>query len=194
MKDVISPHYSPRLQQDADGRLFDPAVRESVWRGAAAEAVPSIEAIVALRQAARRLHLWMERWAEGHGLSEGRLHILLILHGLPGHKIALGQLASHLDVVPRTVTGLVDHLERDGLVTRVPDPDDRRSIYAQLTALGSERVRAIRNQATAHQLAFTRNFSKENLADLRHLCLRLVDTLGDPDGGDAPAANERKGA
>ena len=34
------------------------------------------------------------------------------------------------------VTGITDLLEREGLVERVPDPDDRRAILVRLTAAG----------------------------------------------------------
>src|SRR6266853_654254 len=53
---------------------------------------------------------------------------------------ALGDLADELDSTPRNITGLVDHLERDGLVERVPDPQDRRSVRARLTPAGRERI------------------------------------------------------
>src|SRR3984893_16783894 len=86
----------------------------------------------------------MDRWAETHGLSEGRLHVLFQLAAAPGHQLPLGELAEQLEVTPRNVTGLIDHLERDGFVERVDDPDDRRSIYARLTAAGGKRLESMR--------------------------------------------------
>lgn len=40
------------------------------------------------------------------------------------------------------MTNRIDRLEKDGLVTRLRDPDDRRSVIVQLTAVGIERVDA----------------------------------------------------
>ena len=37
------------------------------------------------------------------------------------------------------MTQLVDRLEADGLVKRLADPEDRRSVRAELTPLGKER-------------------------------------------------------
>ena len=37
---------------------------------------------------------------------------------------------------PATITGIVDVMEKKGLVTRQPNPDDRRSLLARLTAEG----------------------------------------------------------
>ena len=48
----------------------------------------------------------------------------------------LGQLAERLSCVKSNITQLVDRLEADGLVARQPDPGDRRSKLAGLTAAG----------------------------------------------------------
>jgi len=44
--------------------------------------------------------------------------------------------------VRSNITQLVDRLEADGLVRRVEDPKDRRSVRATLTPLGRERQAA----------------------------------------------------
>jgi DNA-binding MarR family transcriptional regulator len=87
-----------------------------------------------------------------------------------------------LDVSPRTVTGLVDNLERDGLVKRVDDPNDRRSVYAEVTDLGRERVKALWRDATAGQAVLTRGFKESELVQLRHMCLRLIEAMHAEEG------------
>jgi len=133
--------------------------------------VAAVEALSALRLASRTLGLLQERWAEHHGLSSGRLGILFRLRG---GDAPLGEIAAALDSTPRNVTGLVDHLERDGLVERVPDPDDRRSVRARLTAKGREKIEGIWKEGLAHQYSLAGELDKEDLAQLRHLCLALV--------------------
>ena len=163
--------------RDSDGRLYDPRVRGSATRAGLPEQEMMFEATAAIRLAAKRMHLWVERWAEAHGLSEGRFQVLALLHHLPEGRAALGELAEMLGVAPRTVTGLIDNLERDGLVARVPDPSDRRSVQAQLTASGRERIGAMRQDAVARQTGAERDLSEEQWRDLRHLCLVLVEGL-----------------
>src|SRR5436190_12115438 len=46
------------------------------------------------------------------------------------------RLADRLHLHPSTVTGIVDRLERDGFVLRVPDPGDARSTRLRLTRRG----------------------------------------------------------
>ncbi len=69
------------------------------------------------------------------GLSMAKLMALEAI-GEAGESLPLGQLAERLSCVKSNVTQLVDRLESDGLVSRKPDPDDRRSRLAVLTAAG----------------------------------------------------------
>jgi DNA-binding MarR family transcriptional regulator len=46
-------------------------------------------------------------------------------------------LASALSCTRPSMTGIVDTLEKNGLVTRQPNPDDRRSLLVTLTAKGA---------------------------------------------------------
>jgi DNA-binding MarR family transcriptional regulator len=59
-----------------------------------------------------------------------------------GEPLALSELAARLTCVRSNITQLVDRLEADGLVRRVEDPRDRRSVRAALTPLGEERQAA----------------------------------------------------
>jgi DNA-binding MarR family transcriptional regulator len=165
------------LQSDPNGFLFDPRMREFLSRQGR-NVDPGTEALAAVRILGKRLHLAMERWAERFGLSEGRFQILVRLKHQPTGRFAMGELADMLDVSPRTVTGLVDHLERDGLVKRVDDPTDRRSVYAELTEQGRERIETVWRETTAVQAALTHGLKESELIQLRHLCLRLIQAMG----------------
>jgi DNA-binding MarR family transcriptional regulator len=88
--------------------------------------------------------------------------------------ISLGHLAALQNVSPRNITGLVDSLEKAGLVERVPDPDDRRSIHARLTAAGRSRIESIRQPALQLQFPLADGFTGDELVQLRHLALKLL--------------------
>ncbi|HKV88803.1 MAG TPA: MarR family transcriptional regulator [Candidatus Dormibacteraeota bacterium] len=174
---------SDAFEADRHGRLFDPAVRESFAKLGAATTVEPLETLAALRLAANRVHAAMERWTEAHGLSESRLRVLMTLYRSPQHRLPLGELAELLGVVPRTMTDVVDVLERDGLIRRTPVPNDRRSVHAKLTPAGLDRVESIRRDTVAKQSDFFASFKREELADLRHLCLLLVQRMPRNQGG-----------
>ena len=166
----------PGLAQDGSGRLNDPAVRAALKRMGGTNYRP-LEAISALRLANKRLRETTERWTESFGLTESRLQILTYLYFNPDHQMQLGELAETQNLVPRTVTGLIDKLERDGLVRRVPDPSDRRSVHAQLTKAGLARMEVMRKDASERQAQGTGGLKPGQLAELRHLCLLLVHHL-----------------
>jgi len=69
------------------------------------------------------------------GLSQGRFTVLMLLEraGMPCTPAAL---AEESRVTRATMTGLVDTLEKDGLVAREADPEDRRTIHVRLTKQG----------------------------------------------------------
>ncbi len=75
----------------------------------------------------------------------------------------------------RNVTGLVDTLERDGLAQRVQDQQDRRSVRARITPAGRDWLEAFRQPAQRAMSAIFQGFTEKELAEFRHLCLRLVE-------------------
>jgi MarR family 2-MHQ and catechol resistance regulon transcriptional repressor len=75
------------------------------------------------------------------GLTPPQFQILRTLWNDDG--IPLMDLASASNCSRATITGLIDVLERKGLVRRKPNPNDRRSLLAELTAEG----RALESQA-----------------------------------------------
>src|SRR5437899_7811567 len=167
------------LATDRAGRLYDIRFGEAIRsrRLLSEREMRTVEAMTALRITARLTRQLMDRWAEKHGLSEGRLHVLFQLAAAPNHRLPLGELADHLDVSPRNVTGLIDHLEQDGLVQRIDDPDDRRLTYARLTPAGGKRLTGMRTQGLEWQLKIAAGLSLEELEQLRHGCLQLVGNM-----------------
>ncbi len=170
--DVREPKVFHELARDEQGRLYSARLREMV-EPLGLEDITSMEAMSALRAAGKFIHLLQNRWAEQHGLSEGRLAVMFRLYR--GGECPLGDLATELETTPRNITGLVDHLERDGLVERIPDPQDRRSLRARLTPAGKDRIESIWKEGFEHQQSVTEGLSKDDLAQLRHLCLQLVE-------------------
>lgn len=66
-----------------------------------------------------------------HGLTEQQWRILRVLREQNG--LEARQLASRTLLLQPSATGIVDRMERDGLVERRRDPDDRRKVTIWLT-------------------------------------------------------------
>jgi DNA-binding MarR family transcriptional regulator len=72
----------------------------------------------------------------GLGLSMPRIKLLQYLsHSGPTRQNVI---ATCFDIAPRSVTDMVDCMERDGLAVRRDDPSDRRAKLVELTPTGSE--------------------------------------------------------
>lgn len=74
------------------------------------------------------------------GLSQGRFTVLMLLYDKSCGRTNVftpAQLAEKAGVTRATMTGLIDTLERDGMVTRKPDSADRRQLCVELTPRGT---------------------------------------------------------
>lgn len=90
-----------------------------------------------LSAGSRRVQRWIEaELASAGGLTSAQSGLLFFLGGEDGRLI--GEAAEALDVAPSAMTGLVDRMERSGLVERRPDPDDGRAQRVHLTDKGRE--------------------------------------------------------
>ncbi|BCJ47374.1 MarR family transcriptional regulator [Actinoplanes ianthinogenes] len=133
-----------------------------------------LEAAAALRAAARGLEKLQARATGNRGLSPGALDILISLNGAED-GLSVKDLARIADVTSRNVTGLVDTLERAGLAARTPDPLDRRAVRVRITDAGLAWLDEFRRPTQAAMAAYFHGFTADETAQLRHLCLRLVE-------------------
>jgi DNA-binding MarR family transcriptional regulator len=92
-------------------------------------------AMYSLITAAHALEDKIEQALSHHELSMAKLTVLTKLVEA-GQPLTLSEIAARLQCVRSNVTQLIDRLEADGLVRRVDDAADRRSIRAELTSAG----------------------------------------------------------
>lgn len=126
---------------------------------------------------------WSSRKAAEAGASIPRLHLLYQVHCHGPQKMA--DLANALAVTPRNVTALVDGLEAEGMVRRVPHTTDRRVTLVELTC-NSERVAA---QFGTYQSSIASLFA-EMTDDERRTLLRLLGSLHERMRAEAAAGRE----
>ena len=111
-----------------------------------------------------------------HGISEGRLRVMAILL-INDIAMSHTELAEHSDVTRGTITGLVDGLERDGLVQRTPSRDDRRVMLAELTPAGHDHINSILPDHLARISRMTSALSKAEQRTLVRLLTKLQQGL-----------------
>lgn len=92
-----------------------------------------------LRDFYSRTHRMMDRLMKAQGASFSQTRLLLfIAHEGP---VRSTDISHGFSLAPRTITEAVDALERDGLVRRDPDPQDRRAKRISITEVGREAIR-----------------------------------------------------
>lgn len=117
------------------------------------------------------------------GLTEAQARALRVISRYDRPRMA--DLAQALEVVPRSITSMVDTLEAAGFVTREPDPTDRRATIVVLTTAGTEVLRQVgRMKAEAAEQLFAK-LSPSEQEELRRL-LELLEAGEEPLAGRRP--------
>jgi DNA-binding MarR family transcriptional regulator len=97
-----------------------------------------------LHSSAIRLLRSMRRDDDGSGLSAPRLSALSVI--VLAGPMSLAELATAEQVKPPTMSRIVDALVERGLITRIANPGDRRSVEIAATAEGVQLLDAGREQ------------------------------------------------
>lgn len=143
---------------------------------------------IALVRAVAALIPAYKQWSAANipidGLTPARMRLLLYLQ--EKGRQPMRALKEHLGTSATNITGLVDGLEKDGLVTRVAAPNDRRVTLIELTAEGLRRSRhdwelyESRCAATFEGLTpQTRARLTEAVYQVRQLLVEHLEKVGD---------------
>lgn len=116
------------------------------------------------------------------GISSARANLLLAVHAAREHdgSTRMVDIALDLGVTGRTLTTMVDAMEKQGMLERVPDPDDRRAIQLELTGEGQAMVGPLAEAMASAGDVILSPLSVSEQATLSRLLTRLIER--DPEG------------
>ena len=145
-----------------------------------------------LQESARVLRDRCERALHGRypGMTWSRCSVLIHLARQQGIKQAI--LAESLGIRPITLVRLLDRLEADGFVARLPDPDDRRARLLVLTAKARPIIDYACDLTRKTYDDLQLGISKAEASQLRALLRRIRSNL--TDRLDETTASEPLGA
>ncbi|HWI73247.1 MAG TPA: MarR family transcriptional regulator [Baekduia sp.] len=108
------------------------------WRAQRPDLDPSpMATFTRLWRASRAADEALQRVFSAHGLEAGWFDVLATLRRAgPPHRLSAGTLARGLVMTTGGMTKRLDKLQAAGLVSRTPDPDDRRGVLVSLTRKG----------------------------------------------------------
>jgi MarR family transcriptional repressor of emrRAB len=136
------------------------------------------EAYLMLRQVGDCLRDRLEERLETEGISHGRFMLLVILDRDPTQPLPASELADHAGVTKQTITSLLDGLEKDGLVGRMPHPQDRRSVMIQLLPKGRALLQHIMPDMYRRQVEMMKDLTRDEQRQLTRL-LKKVQACAD---------------
>ncbi|MFJ4617172.1 MarR family winged helix-turn-helix transcriptional regulator [Streptomyces sp. NPDC088812] len=116
-----------------------------------------------------------QRMVSAAGLSLSRTKVLQVLAGRGALHQA--ELADALGQAPRSVTQIVEGLERLGLVARTGDPQDRRRKTVTLTEAGRTTLAAAERAGTSVLRQLFGSLEPQQLTSLETLLARLDTVL-----------------
>lgn len=94
----------------------------------------TVPILQALRKITRAAELYSKKLASEHSITGPQLVCLLTVE--ESQPITAAQLARAIHVSPSTLVGVLDRLEKKGLVARLRDSTDRRRLNITLTEAG----------------------------------------------------------
>lgn len=140
------------------------------------------DVLIALRRIIRATDLHSRRLSRESGLTAAQL---LILQAIARHgAMTMGDIAAEVSLSQATVTTILDRLEGCGLVVRERGAEDKRRVYARLTAAGE----ALLTRAPEPlQETFVRRFSALKDWEQSQLisAVERIASMMDADGIDA---------
>lgn len=157
---------------------FDPIDEAARQWGLRWDGVPQMHAVTSLMRVQQLVLSRLDTVLKPLDLTFARYEALVLLSFTQRGSLPLGKMGERLQVHPTSVTPIVDRLESAGLVRRVPHPEDRRAVLAEITESG----RALVERATADLLAagFGMNaLDDEQLRGVSELLRPVREAAGD---------------
>jgi DNA-binding MarR family transcriptional regulator len=154
----------------------------------------AMAAATSIMRAQQLVNASIEHALEPFGLTFSRWELLMLLSFSSGRRLPITKAGERLMIHPTGVSKLVDKLEAQGFVARVPDLVDRRTTLATLLPAGADV--AARAAAAVAQVRFGIDLEDADLQTLVEVLGRLRARAGDfvPEsgwGGERPSPHPR---
>ena len=137
-----------------------------------------------LRRIIRAVDLYSRYLALRYSLTGPQLICVrqLLKHG----PMAPGELAKRVSLSPATVTGIIDRLEKRGIISRERSSEDKRKVVIALTPSGDQLVSQM--PPPLHE-SFSRRLAElppQEQAEIDRVLTRIVDMMEAQDMADSP--------
>ena len=164
---------NPKAEEDAVDVIVDQ------WRRERPDLDPTAKEITG--RIVRLASLFQQAYSgtfEPLGLNDGDYGVLAPLRRAgAANQLTPTELAKHRMMTSGGMTAALDRLERKGLVTRVPNPDDRRGSLVRLTDAGRDVIDEAMTQHVLTEQRLVSSLDEQEQEQLRLLLRKLLNTI-----------------
>ncbi|KAA9155763.1 MarR family transcriptional regulator [Amycolatopsis acidicola] len=157
---------------------FDPIARAAqLWEDRIGPS-DTMAAVTGLMRVQQIIQSAVDGALKPHGLTFARYEALVLLTFARRSSLPMRVMGERLQLHPTSVTNIVDRLERDGLVKRMPHPTDRRTTLVEITDDGRARHAEATKAVTAIDFGLV-GLTGNQTTQLTELLTRIRKATGD---------------
>ena len=157
---------------------FDPITRAAELWAARIGPARTMAAVTSIMRVQQILLSAVDGALRPHGLTFARYEALVLLTFSRTGRLPMRVMGDRLQLHPTSVTNIVDRLQADGLVRRIPHPTDRRATLVEITETGSGLLESATKSVTAIDFGLS-GLSAEQEVELTELLSRVRRAAGD---------------
>jgi DNA-binding MarR family transcriptional regulator len=157
---------------------FDPIIRAAELWEARIGPARTMAAVTSVMRVQQILLSAVDGALRPHGLTFARYEALVLLTFSRSGRLPMRVMGDRLQLHPTSVTNIVDRLQADGLVRRIPHPTDRRATLVELTGSGSDLLDSATKSVTAIDFGLT-GLTPEQEIELTDLLGQVRRAAGD---------------
>ena len=124
------------------------------------------------------MHKMMHRAKEMYqefDLNKSQAGVLFTLHG--SDSMSQKELAARLNVTPPSITSAIQKMEKEGYLTRHPDPADQRVMRLTLTKKGKSCIKGVYTVAEQMEELMFQGMTREEIMLFKRLLFQIKDNL-----------------
>jgi len=129
--------------------------------------------VLALRRIMRSMDIASRQLIGKYGITTPQL--ICLQHMLEQGPMTTGMLAQAVSLSPATVTGILDRMERRGLVTRERRPEDKRRVLVAVTDAGRSAAEAAPSYLAERLTQALERLPEGDRGEIQRVILYLAD-------------------
>lgn len=135
------------------------------------------EILIQIRKIVRSIDIESKKIQKEYGVSIPQVLCLSFLYKSPYYQSTQGEIRKYLNLNPSTVSGIIDRLEKKGLLARLPKQGDKRVVNITLTSAGDKLLNSLPSLLHEQLSEKLQALNKSELTKIQEGLDKLIDLL-----------------